>query len=446
MKRIDRTFCMLVLLVIGSLEVPAQTRTVARLFWQDDSTAKLRWGDLKKTADSWTLEAQEIPGFPKLDVAEQGLVQMEADQGIVLLGVRDESDGAIGSGWIAIDSGAVEEPHGDHSHWPLVNPPRVLHTLIDAQQGNPAHLYRYGRTLVMANDKKNGFTLTSAKALKEAKVPPQGVQFMSGGNGHITLAVVENQVAYATWIAREGDESGRVDVVGLGKNAGRTYSFKCPTGGLHGATAHEGKAFFAPVDGVCWVAVDPEADDNPQAVIVHHLSLGKSKEGKPLRTGSFTTFKQHVLFTSGKGEDAKLCSIDATAKVPAIVETKIPVGEQQSLSGLECVQARTGKKWGILFRESKEGPNDDQALLVDLDPNDDGQLADARLAHTIKVGANKIEGHSGHHQTVLLPDRRHVAITNPGDGSIWVVSLNDASVVAKFQIGGTPTKLVGIGG
>src|SRR6056297_357196 len=139
----------------------AQGRTVARLFWQDDADQTLRYGDLKKADSQWSLDPQTIAGFPSLDAAEQTLVQMQMDAGLILLGVHDRDDGTFGSGWVAIDSGAVEESHGDHSHWRFKQSPSVLQTLLDTDQGNPAHVYRYGKSFILANDKKNGFTVTS---------------------------------------------------------------------------------------------------------------------------------------------------------------------------------------------------------------------------------------------------------------------------------------------
>ena len=75
---------------------------------------------------------------------------------------------------------------------------------------------------MLANDKRNGFTLISPKSIRAAANPGDAGEFIGGGNGHITLAVVPDRVAYATWISPQGDDCGRVDVVGLGDNGGQT--------------------------------------------------------------------------------------------------------------------------------------------------------------------------------------------------------------------------------
>lgn len=419
-------------------------RLAARLFWQDDSQSTIRWGDLRKLSSGWALKANNVSKFPALDVSEQSLVQMQADSGLVLVGVHDQSDGTFGSGWVAIESGIVEVSHGDHSHWHFKNAPSILHQQIDGKQGNPAHVYKYGKSFVMANDKKNGFTVTSSKALRSASSAETATQFYNGGNGHITLAVVDNQVAYATWIAQGGENRGRIDVIGLGANFGEKYSIKCPSGMLHGATTNSGKAFFAPADGICWVNVDHHAD-SPSTANVNHLSLGKDADGKPLRTGAFANLGNHVLFTAGRGDDAKLCLLNAESKSPALKELAIELSEGQTLKTPVVVKSGEGKSLAMIFRESKEAPETDAILFFELDPNQDGALDDLKLIKEVAVGRNQIEGHSGHHEAVVLPRRNEVAISNPGDGTLSIISLEDYSIVETISVKGVPTRLIAIG-
>ncbi|MCG8651204.1 MAG: hypothetical protein MI861_15305 [Pirellulales bacterium] len=419
---------------------------MARVFWQDDSDATVRCGDLKKSVDGWSIEKLSIDDFPKLDPERQSLVQMRMHEGLVVVGVRDSEDGSFGSGWVVIESGVVEEPHGDHSHWRFTNSARVSHSVIDTEQGNPAHVYKYGNSFVLANDKKNGFTLTSAAQIRDAKVAGDAASFYEGGNGHITLAVAPHQVAYATWIAPDGDDRGRVDVVGLGKNLGKSYSITCPSGMLHGAAMNSGKAFFAPAEGICWVTVDYELDDAPESVAVHHLSLGMDENDKPLRTGAFADQGRHLVFTAGKGAATKLCWVDASADQPTVASLPINVEEGEAISTPVTMKSRYGDTLAVLFGQFKESPQDDRMLVVNLDPNRDGWFDDAKLSQAIDVGPNQMVGHSGYHAAAMLPDRRHAVITNPGDGSLWVISLNSLKVVAKLNLDGTPTRLLAIGG
>ncbi|EMI15340.1 signal peptide protein [Rhodopirellula maiorica SM1] len=423
----------------------AQGRTIARLFWQDNHNATVNYGDLKKSAEGWSLQPESIANFPTLDTAEQMLVQMQIDAGIVVLGIHDHDAGTIGSGWVAIDSGVVEESHGDHSHWRFKHLPSVLHSLIDTDQGNPAHVYKYGKSFVLANDKNNGFTITSASRLQKAKGPKTATSFHEGGNGHITLAVIEDQVAYATWIDRDGDDSGRVDVVGLGENQGKQYSIHCPTGGLHGATTNSGKVFLAPSDGICWVHADLDLNSTPESVVVNHLSLGKDADDAPLRTGAFANLDQLVLFTTGKGNDARLCWIDAASDDPTVATLPIDLADGETLTTPLAVKARGGKRLATIFRENKMTPEDDSLLIVDLDPNSDGDHSDAAVRADLPIGGNQIEGHSGHHEAVVLPNGRELVISNPADGTLSLISLAELRVLETFSVDGNPTRLVAIG-
>lgn len=424
----------------------AQGRTLTRLFWQDDSDATLRWADLKKNADGFHVAAGTVDGFPSLEPGEQSLVQMAHDDGILIVGVHDAADGSVGSGWVAVETGVTEEPHGDHSHWRFRSPPSIARAVVDDRQGNPAHVYQYDDSFVLANDKKNGFTITSAAQIRGATSVDDAALFWDGGNGHITLAVVDDRVAYATWIAPAGEHVGRVDVIGLGPNTGKRYAIHCPTGGLHGATSVADKVFFAPADGVCWVDADVELKNDAATATVHHLSLGTDPDGKPRRTGAFATMDSHVLFTTGKGDQSRLCLLDAATPTPTIIQVPLNPSIGQSVMSPIVVKTATGAPLACLFAESKDAPETDQMIVVALDPNRDGVCTDAVVRDVIAVGRNQMSAHAGHHDAVALPGGRQLAITNPGDQSIWILSMVDFSVLGKLQVGGTPTRLLTAGG
>jgi hypothetical protein len=65
---------------------------------------------------------------------------------------------------------------------------------------------------------------------------------------------------------------------------------------------------------------------------------------------------------------------------------------------------------------------------------------------TLELGPSKIEGHSGFHEIAILPNRRAACITNPGDGTMWIVSIANLEVLAKLAPGGSPTRVVAFGG
>ncbi len=419
---------------------------VARVLWQDLEKDTLMWGEVH-AGEKWIVSASPVKNFPKLDVEKQDLVQMKHAAGHLLVGVRDNDDGKFQSGWVTVDTGVREEPHGDHSHWKFVSAPSVKHSRLDTDQGNPAHLYLYNGHFFMANDKKNGFTHIDPKDLVTKPAQECGAFFNGGGN-HITMAAVDNAVCYSTWIDGGGPNMGRVDVVNLKKSDAENiaYSFNLPTGVIHGATANSGKVFFAPADGICWVDADTTLSKSAETVVVNHISLGQEEGAeKPNRTGAFVNHRNWVLFTTSSEGKSSLCLLDAAAAKPTVVKLNIDVADGLSLLTPEVVLASGGKRYAFLFHDKKDGDAQEQLTIVNLDPNGDRNLSDATIAKTIPVGASKVDGHRGHHSISFDSEGRTACFTNPGDGTIWVMSLKDLTIRAKSIVGGTPGAIVAIG-
>ncbi len=159
--------------------------------------------------------------------------------------MRDDDDGAFESGWVLVKSGVICNDHGDHCHWTFKKQPTVIDSRLDKNQGNPWHLYLYDGRFFLATDKLNGYTRIDPAKYEEGKDKPR---FLRGGGNHITLAVVDDKVGYSTWIEGGGPNQGRIDVTPLtDRQKGEPkYSFKLPSGGIHGAIANSGKVFFAP--------------------------------------------------------------------------------------------------------------------------------------------------------------------------------------------------------
>lgn len=420
---------------------------VARLLWQDRDKGTLMWGEVH-AGEKWVVSASPVKGFPSIDKDKQNLVQMEQTGGVLVAGVRDSDEGKIQSGWIAVDTGVREEVHGDHSHWKFMGTPKVLGSRLDTEQGNPAHLYVYGSHFYLANDSRNGFTQISPNDLLTKRAAECGV-FRTGGGGHITMAAVDDSVCYSTWIDGGGPNKGRVDVTRLtGTDAGKVaYSFSLPTGGIHGATVNSGRVFFAPSDGVCWVDADPLLTRTAESVVVNHITLG-TEEGaeKPNRTGAFVNQRNWVLFTTGSPEGKHaLCMIDAKAAQPAVLKLPVEVADGLSLTTPEVVLASGGKRYAFLFHDRKEGEAQEQLTIVNLDPNGDRHFSDAAIVKTIPVGASKVDGHHGHHAVSFDSEGRLACFTNPGDGTIWVMSLKDLTIRAKAIVGGAPGAICAVG-
>jgi len=441
----------LCLIAITASSADAQTirvKNMMRVFWQDRDTDQLSWADLT-TTDKWSIKRDWISGFPKLDAEKQDLVQMKHTNGVLVVGVRDQEDGEHQSGWVSVDTGVFEEAHGNHSHWKYGGVPKVTGMKLDTDQGNPAHLYVYDNNFYLANDLKDGFSRLQPMLLKQPSSASDSAKFFPGGDSHITMAAVNNSVAYSSWIDGGGPNAGRVDVVSLqqGGDPKIAYSFTLPSGVIHGATANSGKVFFAPADGICWVAADLALQKTAETVKVNHLSLGQDDEAdKPLRTGAFANERNWVLCTTGKGDQSTLCLINAESSQPKIVKLKIPVGDGLRLTTPETVLS-LGNRYAFLFQDRTDGESDVQEHLtvVELDPNRDRDFSDARVKVTIPVGASEIDGHHGHHAIAFDAFGRNAVFTEPGEGMLNVFSLKDMRVVARFKVGGSPDSVVAVG-
>jgi YVTN family beta-propeller protein len=423
----------------------------ARLFFQDHDARRLKWADVLEAKDgTLTLgPVADVPGFPKLDPAKQTLVQMRECKGRLLVGVRDEDDGKHGSGWVMAVAGARYTDHGDHGHWSYKKPPQVVASKIDADQGNPAHVYLYDDNFYLANDLKAGYTRFEPEQFSRtaAGEPIVGTpQFLPGGGNHITLATVGNAVGYGAWIDGGGPNKGRVDVTPVGDKAAIKYTFHLPTGVIHGAVTCAGKVFFAPADGVCWVDADPTASKSKDDVKVRHIPLGKDSD-KPLRTGAFETHGKHVLCVTGKGGAGRLVILDASAAEPKPVF--VPLNGKDGHKPLTpAVVAKDGKNpLAFVFHDhDADSQLDDLCDVIALDPNGDGKFDDAKVVKTIPVGPSQVSGHYGHHAVGFDADAKTAYLTNPGDGTVAALDLKTLTVKATFKVGGKPTALVVVGG
>ena len=440
-------------LALAPAPAPAQAkkpakRPLTRLFLQDEKSTTLKWLDVRQAADGKLSLSPlvSIEGFPKLDPAKQKLVQMRESNGLLVVGVRDNNDGKDQSGWVLVRTGVGYTDHGDHGHWDFKKKPVVIDSRLDDKQGNPAHVYVYDGKFYLANDKLNGYTrLDPNKYEGDNKDTPR---FLVGGGNHITLAVVADKVGYSAWIDGGGPNKGRVDVTPV-TDATKTepaYSFHLPVGGIHGAIANSGKVFFAPAEGICWVEADLLLKRKPEEVKVHRLDLGKDDD-KPRRTGAFVNYKNYVLFVTGKEASAALVLLEAKADEPKPISLPLNVKKGCRALTPAIVTTPEGKTYALVFHDHASGVAVEDALQIfDLDPNGDNDCSDAKLVKTLTVGNSAVEGHFGHHDVAFDADGRYAFFTNPGDGTLSVLSLKTLEIVQTLPIGGRPGAIVARGG
>ncbi|MBX3441995.1 MAG: hypothetical protein KF774_06290 [Planctomyces sp.] len=428
----------------------ARPRPLTRLFFEDHATQQLRWATVLIDGDkTLTLESPAaVPGVPPLDAERQKLVQMRQTDRYIVLGIRDDDGGQFASGWTLVDSGVSYRDHGDHGHWSFRDAPSVLASQVDAQQGNPAHVYEYDGRVYVANDQKGGYTRIDPLSLEPGQpVSPAGVsKFIEGGGNHITLAVVDDKVGYSCWIDGGGPRKGQVDVTLLSADPPKpAYSLALPTGGIHGAIANSGKVFFAPSDGICWVEADLTASQKPEDVTIRHISLG-SADGKPRRTGAFVSHGRYVIFVTGKGADTHLAIVDAAVDEPSVKLVPLSVKDGGKAVTPAIATTPQGAPLAFVFHDHDADLDiQDQLEIVELDPNGDGDCRDLRVLKSLAIGPSAVEGHNGHHAITFDADRRFGFFTNPGDGTITALSLLTLEPAATFPVGGKPTAIIARG-
>lgn len=423
---------------------------VARMLWQDHERGTLMWGEVH-AGQKWVITASPVKGFPKLDAEKQLLGQMQQAEGFLLAGVRDIQNGTFQSGWVAVDTGVREQPHGDHSHWNFIAFPAVRGNQLNAEQGNPAQVSLYNGVFYVAHDGKLGFTRISPKDL--ASKPAKDCEKFFATSGNVTaLAAVNNSLAYSALADADGQDSGRLDVVNLkaGAGGGPAYSVSLPTGGIAHATVNSGKVFFAAAGGVYWVDADSELKRSAETVMVNQLLQFPEAAAENLKhSGFFANHRNWVLFTTSvTGGRPALCLVDASAAHPGVVTLPIDMGEGLSLTPPKAVLASGGKRYAFFFQDKLagvEGEIQEQLTVVDLDPNGDRNLSDARIAKTIPVGASKADGKNANHSLSFDSEGRLACFTNPGEGTIWVMSVRDLTIRAKGLVGGFPGEIVALG-
>jgi hypothetical protein len=416
---------------------------VARLLWQDGEAPKLKWSNVAAIDSKWSMDPQPVSGLPTIDSGVRW-VQMELLNDMVIVGAHDDNEGKTQSGWIAIHSGLYDEEHGDHSHTRFDKPPHTVKSALDTEQGNPAHVYRYGSKIFLANDKKNGFTVLGQGSSTGTAGSMINAKFYSGGGNHITLAATPTDVVFATWADRDGENAGRVDIVNIenpSASGALLGSMKLPSGGLHGATIVGNKVFFAPSDGVCFIKSD--LNYVPKEMDIQHVSLGTdSVTNKPIRTGAFTVSGDYALFTAGGGSDAHLHLLYSRSEKPKLQSIPLSLGTGLIAMTPRCFVASDKKPMALCFAERRGSVAQESLVVISLDPNGDTDYSDARIMKSIDVGPSKIEGHSGYHDVAISRNGRYAFVTIPGEGTIWILSTSTWEWEGKINVGGTPTRIL----
>ena len=410
-------------------------KTITRIFWQDRETQKLSYADLQ-TTNKWHIKRGWVQGFPSTLMEGQTLGPIVQKGKQVFVGLVGEQSNTL----YLIDSGVYERPHGNHFHWEYPNTPS---TKMQLNLG--------GRFDFAAMT--NNYSFISVKGAEDIRVSMAAnsnsnvaTKFNSGrSNG--AIAIVNDSLAYASWADTDGENAGRVDVSNPSAGAnGKSYSFQLPAGGIVATCAVNGKVFFANSQGVSWVQADLAMSKNGQDVSVANV-VNATVEGLGGVPEKLVVEKDWVLFSvSNENGDSYLFMIDSRSQNPSVMKLAIPVEKGMALSAPKT-KLSLGKRYAFLFQERVDAASDlqEKLTIVDLDPNRDSSFNEAMVKANMNVGPSKIEGRFGHHDICFDAYGRFGIFTEPADGIVNIMTLNDMKVRARFKVGGVPDRIVAVG-
>ncbi|MFO0904346.1 MAG: hypothetical protein U0939_15185 [Pirellulales bacterium] len=426
-------------------------QTLTRVFFVDESKQSLQWAELIAGEKPTMTSVREISGFPKLDPQKQAISSLQAVGGMMLVGIRTLDDADAPAGWLLIESGAYEEAHGDHSHWIYPYAPRIRAAQFDEQTRGPDRVAVIDGAFYWSNVGADGFYRLDPSQIgprEPAQAVRQRAAWHTGGGESGVVSSVGNVVAFTAWKNVEGDGAGRIDVTALrpAGNDKTAFSFDLPSTGTHAAAACQGKVFFATKSSLHWVVVPSRISSSVEAVAVQSLGDPQTAalvEG-PLE---FATYGRYVVFSAGAGPDAMLCHLDAAAEIPQLRKISLPLPSDHRPGAVKLMRSRKGQPLALVFHA---GPGDatghDRLSVFEMDPDRNGNWSDAKLSQAVSVGKGRDDVPGGDHYLAIEADNRRAVYSNPGDGTLMVLNLEDRKTVTGFRVGGAPTKVLAIGG
>lgn len=82
------------------------------------------------------------------------------------------------------------------------------------------------------------------------------------------------------------------------------------------------------------------------------------------------------------------------------------------------VRSRSGSPLGFVVHDhATDIDAPDLLSLIELDPDRDGDFSDAQVAQTVAVGPPRVDGHAGHHSSLLRRARMRMCLSRRRIGS-----------------------------
>ncbi|MCA9048704.1 MAG: hypothetical protein KDA89_08245 [Planctomycetaceae bacterium] len=463
----DRVFVsggMLLLLVLSSTVEAQNVRPtiMTRLFWQDAENQTLSYADLY-TTNTWNLKRGWVQGFPEAAAGGHRMGAMVQAKNVLMvpLQVAATGDGAAAAvSWLTADSGAFEEPHGNHFHWRYTRTPSVTHLQAGGAMTGAVQTRVFDETFLVSGDVSNQIQSVGVSQVGQRTSGPVAASFAGGGAAPV-IAAAGNSVAYAAWSDADGDHAGQVDVIHLkaGTRTAPVYSLRLPSGGIHQATVNSGKVFFATSSGLSFVSADLTAAQQPQSVEIGEVVDVQPAADGTVRVSAFDNQRNWVMYVKEGPDGSHFCLIDAASSHPREIRIALTTVAGLRPGAPRCVLS-LGQRFAFLFQESVTPAGDgdaakpaavsgaavaEQLTVISLDPNGDRDFSDAVVKQSVPVGRSRIDGERGHHDICFDAYGRFAIFTNPGDGLLTVMSVRDLKQQAQFRVEGVPDRILAFG-
>ena len=442
-------------------------QVLTRVFFVDRQTQVVKWAELLAGERPQMTAVKSIAGFPTLDPAQQEIIGLEVSAGMLLVAVAAREPAAA-RGWLLVECGAYEEAHGDHSHWIYPIAPRVRAMSMDTKQQNPTRLLQQAGAFFWTYQGGGFARLDPSNIASNATADSllRRVAVHAGGDG-VALAAIANVVAFAGGTGTEGGNAGRVDVALL-KSAGNdklVTSVKLAAAPVEQMATTYNRVFVSGGGKLEWFAVPSRiAADASQYPVQSVLDDGNPTEANAATDGPLgpmSVYGRYVAFCQGTGSTAAFCSIDAAVASPRVRRVSLNATADARPGRFELMRNRRGQPLALVFLEAPAaagngagsaagnavpnpaGKSSDRLAILELDPNRDGDWADAKLAATVAVGHH---AENANHVLSVDADQRRAVYSNPGDGTIMIFSLDDRQTINGFKVGGQPTEVRAVGG
>jgi ABC-type Zn uptake system ZnuABC Zn-binding protein ZnuA/Zn/Cd-binding protein ZinT len=306
-----------------------------------------------------------------------------------------------------IDSGVRLEPHEDHFH-AEIDAPSLLDFTFEGPL--PIHFVMHDGQIVVFTDEDGTATLFTEDNLLDADAPLLTFETEAPHHG---VGVPLGDVVLVSNYDPEGDDlPDGVDVFDLEGDILQTFE---DCAGLHGEAALEDGAAFACSDGVMLVL--REGDTFTSQVIAYPDNADET------RAWGLAHDARSPYLVGDFGESA-LVRIDPSAGTAESIELPIPL-------------------WEFRFH-----PDDANKLLV---LTIDGNL------HVLDVASGAVENSVSVVEAFTVPEEwgeprpslatmpGHIFVSDPVNGQVLIVHLEDMEIESSYDIGGTPVSMTAFG-